>query len=362
MLPDTLLIDNGPITITPEFCQRLHALTANPDSVLQHCRQQIDQRNQWLVNLAANKLSGLNTIIRSSKSLNQATLEPFSTSKCDDKVTYRLHWQSIDKLKKHLQHLENWLKQSNQSQAEIEQFLVTQFLQWHPLTLNIPDLGDIQIDFLTGKKAHRRQFGGGLNQPLARAMGKINNRLPTIIDATAGLGGDSFVLASLGFQVTMLERDPIIGLLLADALFRAKLQKEPFTVGQASVDCSLMETFQRLDFQHQDSIEFLKNLKTEELTGRSAIAETIYLDPMYPEKKKTAATQKAMVALQKTVGPDIDSDQLLAAALQAASYRVVVKRPKNAPPLFHPKYQPTTHIKSPNTRYDIYVIKALRTK
>lgn len=216
------------------------------------------------------------------------------------------------------------------------------------LTLIPQNSGPVYIDFLTGKKAHRRHFGGGMGQPLVRAMGKIDNRLPTILDATAGMGGDSFVLASLGFKVQMLERDCIVASLLEDALQRARQAK--------NVDAQLESAIEKLSIIAADSTEYL----SDESNGNSQPIETIYLDPMYPEKKKSAATKKEMAALQKRVGPDLDSQQLLEVAIKSASYRVVVKRPKGAPVIHHPKYLPTTDIKSPNTRYDIYVIKALK--
>ncbi len=220
------------------------------------------------------------------------------------------------------------------------------------LALFQPDSGAVFIDFVTGKKAHRRHYGGGKNQPLVRAMGKIENRLPYVVDATAGMGGDSFVLASLGCNVLMLERSMPVSALLKDALLRGKafLKTE-------NADSELHDIFARLQVIHTDSTHFLEH----QTTKHSHPIEVVYMDPMYPEKKKKAATKKEMKALQTLVGPDQDSQNLLQAALQAARYRVVVKRPKNAPiiQLDNPKLVPTTQISSPNTRYDVYVIKAL---
>ncbi|WP_243755295.1 class I SAM-dependent methyltransferase [Thiomicrorhabdus sp. 6S3-12] len=211
------------------------------------------------------------------------------------------------------------------------------------LTLIPPNTGAISIDFLGGKKAHRRQFGGGKGQPLIRAMGSLEERLPEVFDATAGMGGDSFVLASLGFNVWMNERSPIVHALLQDALQRAQNADdlEPETRG----------IIERLKLTNGDSAEIIRHCEQE--------LETIYLDPMYPEKRKKAATKKEMAALQQLLGPDMDSSDLLDAALNKAIYRVVVKRPKGAEPIAH-EIQPTTAVQSPNTRYDIYVIKTLK--
>ena len=91
--------------------------------------------------------------------------------------------------------VEQWLEWINNKKTETIR-----------LALCNKQTGPVSIDFLSGKKAHRRQFGGGKGQPLVRAMGTTENGLPKILDATAGMGGDSFVLASLGFEVKMVER------------------------------------------------------------------------------------------------------------------------------------------------------------
>ena len=208
--------------------------------------------------------------------------------------------------------------------------------------------GPVSIDFLSGKKAHRRQFGGGKGQPLVRAMGQLQNRIPKIIDATAGMGGDSYVLASLGFEVQMIERSPIVAALLSDALTRANQSLD------TDFPDELQESIQNLSLVNANSADYLLNHQPD--------IDVIYMDPMYPEKKKKAAAKKEMQALQQLVGPDLDSERLLESALKTAKYRVVVKRPKGADPVYCKlnNIQPSSNISSPNTRYDIYVIKALK--
>lgn len=206
--------------------------------------------------------------------------------------------------------------------------------------------GPVNIDFLAGKKAHRMKFGGGKGQPLVRAMGQLENALPTILDATAGMGGDSFVLASLGFQVQMVERSPIVASLLADALERGQNS-------ETELEAELQQSINNLSLVNANSATYLLEQQPN--------IDVIYMDPMYPEKKKKAAAKKEMQALQQLVGPDLDSTALLDAALQTAKYRVVVKRPKGAEPVKSAfNIQPTTEISSPNTRYDIYVIKTIK--
>lgn len=217
--------------------------------------------------------------------------------------------------------------------------------------------GPVFIDFLGGKKNHRRQFGGGRGQPLARAVGASAEHPPKLIDATAGMGGDAFVFATLGCDVLMIERSPVIAALLQDALNRAKTELKLEHEGQttrfdAEERTFLEETIDHMSLVNADAADFLTNEKPD--------ADVIYLDPMYPEKKKKAATNKEMTALQGLVGPDMDSSMLLEAALQVAKKRVVVKRPTKAEPIqLADGRLPSANIQSPNTRYDLYTLSRL---
>ncbi len=207
------------------------------------------------------------------------------------------------------------------------------------LCLNTPGApGPVYVDFVGGKAAHRRQFGGGRNQPMARALGLKPGVNPHIFDATAGLGRDSFVFATLGCQVTMLEQNPIIAALLEDGLQR----------GQSS----LAEICLRMTLINADSTEYLRQCSEK--------PDVIYLDPMYPHREKSALVKKEMRLFQLLLGEPADSGDLLAAALNCARKRVVVKRPKGAKLIS--KRSPTMSISSKNTRYDVYVIAAMHTK
>jgi 16S rRNA (guanine1516-N2)-methyltransferase len=196
--------------------------------------------------------------------------------------------------------------------------------------------GPILIDFAAGALAHRRRFGGGRGQPLARAAGLKPGFNPTVWDATAGLGRDGFVLASLGCRVTLCERSAILVALLQDALQRASLDAD---IGGWIGD--------RLQLVHGDSCAMLQQLAEPQQ------AEVIYLDPMYPPGKARVLAKKDIRALQELLGPDRDSGILLEAALRHARRRVVVKRPRRAGWLGDRK--PDTCIDSKKTRYDIYV-------
>ncbi len=182
---------------------------------------------------------------------------------------------------------------------------------------------------------HRRRFGGGRGQPLARAMGLKGGANPVIVDATAGLGRDGFVLASLGARVTLLERSPVMAALLTDGLDRARRHDETRIIAD-----------NHLQLVNTDAAQWLQQCPLQERP------DVVYLDPMYPHRSKSALVKKEMRALRAMVGDDMDAPALLAAALDCAKKRVVVKRPKGAPPLAGPK--PSGDIASKNTRYDLY--------
>jgi 16S rRNA (guanine1516-N2)-methyltransferase len=199
-----------------------------------------------------------------------------------------------------------------------------------------PSAGPIRVDFIGGVLGHRRRFGGGRNQPLARAVGMKPGVSPTVWDATAGLGRDGFVLASLGCRVTLCERSATLAALLQDALARAAADED---IGDW--------VRRRLCLIHGDSSKLLQVLSREQQP------EVVYLDPMYPPGKETVLVKKEMRALRHLVGPDQGSDVLLEIAQRATRRRVVVKRPKRAGWLHNKR--PDTCIESKKTRYDIYL-------
>ncbi len=196
----------------------------------------------------------------------------------------------------------------------------------------------ISIDFAEGKSQHRRLHGGGKGQDIAKAIGlhKISN--PTVLDLTAGMGGDGFVLASLGAAITMIERNPIVHALLKDALNRARLKN----------DEELQEILCRLSLIKQDSIEYLDNL------NESDFPDVIYLDPMFPTRSKSAQVKKEMQFFHDIVGTDDDSAEVFSKALRKANKRIVVKRPRLAEKISD-AVLPAFDIVGKSTRYDIYL-------
>jgi 16S rRNA (guanine1516-N2)-methyltransferase len=193
----------------------------------------------------------------------------------------------------------------------------------------------IYADFLSGRIGYRLVHGRNKHQPLAKAIGLKRNPTSSVIDATAGLGRDAVMLMALGCQVVMLERSPIVAALLDDGLKRAR---------QATVMGILIK--KRLRFIHTESITYLDRVPHRDRP------DVVYLDPMYPHRTKSAKVKKEMRVFRDIVGEDTDANALLRAALQCATRRVVVKRPRNAEPLQGPS--PTTSIRGKTTRFDIY--------
>ncbi|OBX06084.1 methyltransferase [Gallibacterium salpingitidis] len=196
-----------------------------------------------------------------------------------------------------------------------------------------PKLGAIAVDFVQGTMAHRRKFGGGRGEAVAKAVGIKKGKLPKVLDATAGLGRDAFVLASIGCEVQLVERHPVVAALLADGLQRAYQDAE---IGEFM----------------QQRMKLLPIKTINELDPQQHYFDVVYLDPMFPHKNKSALVKKEMRVFQSLVGADLDADLLLDSALKLA-HRVVVKRPDYANYLAEkvPHFSQTTK----NHRFDIYI-------
>ncbi|MBL4829645.1 MAG: class I SAM-dependent methyltransferase [Aliivibrio sp.] len=238
---------------------------------------------------------------------------------------------------------ERWgLSHSDESQFAL--VLTAQRLELRKL--DEPKLGAIFVDLAGGAVAHRRKFGGGKGQAIAKAVGLNKGATPVVLDGTAGLGRDAFVLASLGCKVQMVERHPVVAALLDDGLARAKVDGE--IGGWVS---------ERMSLIHASSHDALNALVDN---PDFVSPDVVYLDPMYPHpenKKKSALVKKEMRVFQSLVGADLDADDLLTPALALASKRVVVKRPDYAPWLAEQK--PSMAIETKKNRFDVYVKAAM---
>ncbi|MGM0536149.1 MAG: class I SAM-dependent methyltransferase [Pseudomonadota bacterium] len=199
----------------------------------------------------------------------------------------------------------------------------------------------LAVDFVAGRAAHRRRFGGGRGQLVARACGLARGVTPSVVDATAGLGRDAFVLASLGAEVLLIERVAAIFALLEDGLARARLDPET------------REIVARMSLVHGDAARGLGVL----VASGGVAPQVVHLDPMFPHRDKSALVKKEMRLFRALAGDDPDAPRLLEAALDVATHRVVVKRPRKAPPIEGPA--PRHVIADRTSRYDLYVHRRL---
>ncbi len=188
-------------------------------------------------------------------------------------------------------------------------------------------------DFVGGAVQHRLRFGGGRGQDLPKAAGFKPGINPHIIDATAGLGRDAFLLASFGATVTMIERSTEMHALLHDGMARA------LDAGGVTA-----EIISRMTLIHGDAIQLLPSLSPE----------IVLVDPMHPPRNKSALVKAEMRQIRAIVGIDDDQTRLMQTALAHASRRVVLKWPAKAAPMAD--IPPASHqIIGKSVRYDVFM-------
>lgn len=195
------------------------------------------------------------------------------------------------------------------------------------------DPTELIVDFVGGPVGHRFRSGEGRGQALARAVGLSRGVVPEIVDATAGLGRDAFLLASLGAKVTLIERSEKIYNLLVDGLARARAEGGRYA-----------ETVARMNLLHGDSCELLPELNPQ----------VVLVDPMHPPRGNTALVKKEMRQIREIVGTDSDAEKLMHIALEHAQNRVILKWPLRAEPMSGIR-KPSHQILGKSTRYDVFV-------
>lgn len=180
---------------------------------------------------------------------------------------------------------------------------------------------------------HRVSDGRLAHEMLVRAVKTTETDLKGI-DATAGMGEDAFLLAAYGYDMTLYEQNPVVAVLLKDALRRAK--KHP----------QLKEIAGRMKLVEGNSVEELKT--------RVDAVDLIYLDPMFPGRQKSGLINKKLQLIQKLEPPCSDEVELFEAAIQAKPSKIIVKRPLKSP--FLAGKNPTYELKGKAIRYDCYAL------
>lgn len=157
--------------------------------------------------------------------------------------------------------------------------------------------------------------------------------IKTAMDATAGLGEDSMLLAAAGYTVELFEKNPVIAALLEDALIRAL--KIPELAAMSS----------RMHLHTEDSIEYM--------VSQEKGPDLIYLDPMFPARQKSGLIKKKFQLLQQLESPEMNGEEMLAAAMGLKPTRIVVKRPLKGELLGGQK--PSFSLQGKAIRYDCFV-------
>lgn len=180
---------------------------------------------------------------------------------------------------------------------------------------------------------HRVTNGRLQHEMLVRAA-KSDKPGCKAIDATAGMGEDAFLLAAQGYEVTLFEQNPVIAVLLKDALRRAK--KHPVLKDIAS----------RMNLVQDNSVEGMSKLLDP--------VDVIYLDPMFPARQKSSLINKKLQLIQKLEPPCSEETDLFDAAISASPSKIIVKRPLKSE--FLAGRKPSYTLNGKAIRYDCYTL------
>lgn len=222
----------------------------------------------------------------------------------------------------------------------------------------------VSIDFADIVATHRLKKINLMSELVVKA---VQGRKPIakldVVDATAGLGRDSFMLAAAGCRVNMIERIPLLAFLLNYALLSA--------VNSNASGLSMAAS--RIRCVNANSAELFMSWKGDK-------PDVIYLDPMYSENNsgrnsgktsglKTSAAVKKQTQLLHCLNDiyirhaNVDQCPVVVSnvesniinvdrALSLATQKVVVKRAPKAEWLDGVK--PSSSLMGKSVRFDVY--------
>ena len=209
------------------------------------------------------------------------------------------------------------------------------FLCWREGCLKLLDnellkKGGLAVD-IEPRNGEQRSWPAPKQDALAHALGR---KTKTVVDATTGWGQDSLQIFRMGYELTCIERSPVMVELLADGFNRL----------------AQLDWMQNLQLQ---SPKLIKGNAIDLMATLDSPPDCIYLDPMFPPKrKKSALAKKSMVVLRDLLGDDQDKEELFEAAVKATGKKVVVKSPDYAEPLGG---KPSESYHGKLLRYDVYL-------
>ena len=189
-----------------------------------------------------------------------------------------------------------------------------------------PRSSPLSVDWVTPLRA-LRSFPDSRKGPMGRAVGR---KTKSVIDATAGFGGDSLRLMMMGYAVTMLERSPVVCALLADGLRRLRAHPELLAMLAAPPTLRCCDALSALP---------------------AMAADAVFLDPMFPPRAKSSVLSKRPLrVLGELAGKQASYDELVSAARRADTRRIVVKRPDH---IKAPSPAPDETFAGKLVRYDV---------
>ncbi len=190
----------------------------------------------------------------------------------------------------------------------------------------------LSVEFESGQLGFRGRQNVRNEMVVKAVLGKNKQQLPKVLDLTAGLGRDGFVLATAGCCVTLVERHWPVFILLKDGLYRAN---------------GRVQAVERMELFQADSANFL---------GEVHQYDVVYLDPMFPSRAKSAKVKKEMNLFHQLVGSDADSDTLFRSVCESGAKKLVVKRPRKADTLAGAT--PTYSLTGRSSRFDVYQLRS----
>lgn len=179
----------------------------------------------------------------------------------------------------------------------------------------------------------RRVANGHLQHEMLARAAKTNLPDARAVDATAGMGEDSLILASCGYEVTLFEQNPVIAALLRDTMERAS--RHPI----------LEPIVSRMHLIEGNSISLLGEL--------GGAYDLVYLDPMFPARQKSGQIHKKLQLIQRLEHPCLQEEELFDAAYGVHPGKIIVKRPLKGP--FLAGRKPGYSLQGKAIRYDCYV-------
>lgn len=198
-----------------------------------------------------------------------------------------------------------------------------------------------RVDFQDASLLYRKN-SFGKHQGLAKAVGLNKHEPMQVLDATAGLGRDAFILASMGCEVSMIEQSPLIYSLILDGLKRAA----------STDDMALEGILNKMSLHHARAQDWFEEIAQ----GKQAKPDVIYLDPMFPPRSKNANVKRDIGLLQEVLGFDKNSNSLLEAAKGCAKHRIVVKRPgSKAGKASNGSLKPSFVVPGKTAHFEVYV-------